>query len=99
MPWNSPAKQNNNDLFHGYAAVNAFGGTAAIHGALGTANRSSNWDVYVSANVSDVDQTPLQITLERNSESKSSLAISQVLAFDRLEWNVLEDRAPKCATL
>jgi hypothetical protein len=103
-------KQNpNHQQLHGYAAINMLGATAAVHGSWNRTNNNHNNDhpmawllqtphlhTYFSANLNDEHQPPLQITLERdNIQETASIALSQVLAFDRWQFNILEDRAPK----
>jgi hypothetical protein len=105
-------------LLHGYAAINMLGATAAVHGSwkrthfdddnttattAAAAAAAASWlfqtphlHTYFSANLNDEHQPPLQITLERdNIQETASIALSQVLAFDRWQFNILEDRAPK----
>ena len=67
----------------------------------GSFQRLPVWRSYFSANLNDVDQPPLQITLEHLHSSdhtvgsSSILCLSQVLAFDRWQLNPMEDRSPK----
>lgn len=97
--WKDPA---NNDpcrkqSIHGYAAVNMLGATAAVHASMpiDSSYRLPVTSSYFSANLNDVDRPPLQITLERCNNDMAAISLSQVLAFDRWQWNPIEDRAPK----
>jgi hypothetical protein len=38
---------------------------------------------------------PLQITLQKSNDDTTTLALSQILTFDRYQMNPIEDRAPK----
>jgi hypothetical protein len=95
---------------HGYAAVNLLGASGAFHASVPLNLNQSHSGLplvstssYFSMNVSDTDRPPLQITLEQRNHATNqrpdeqhvaSVALSQVLAFDRWQWNVWEDRAP-----
>lgn len=78
---------------HGYAAVNALGATAAVHGALHQGSAAPTIRSYLSVNLSDADRPPLQVTLSQMGTT-SSIALTQVVSFDRIQFNVMEDRAP-----
>jgi hypothetical protein len=106
VDWKSLGTVVKKQSIHGYAAVNLLGATGAVHASVPlNLNQSRSFPLlttssYFSMNVSDTDRPPLQITLEqcnhptRPDENVASVAFSQVLAFDRWQWNVWEGRAP-----
>lgn len=78
---------------HGYMAANALGATGAVHASLYENNNTPQIKSYFSANLNEVDRPPLQVSLSQNGLN-TSIALTQVLSFDRIQLNVLEDRAP-----
>lgn len=82
---------NRPDVGQGYAAANLLGATFAS--AFSSNGTSFDLKTYFSANLNDTDRPPLQVTLDRDSK-KASIGLTQVLAFDRVQLNLFDDRAP-----
>lgn len=79
------------DMAQGYAAANLFG--ASFANAFSFDGKSFDLKTYFSANLNDTNRPPLQVTLERDAK-RASIGLTQVLAFDRVQMNLFEERAP-----
>jgi hypothetical protein len=84
-------RNNRPDVIQGYVAANLLGATLAS--SLTCNGTSCDIKTYLSANLNDTDRPPLQVTLERDNK-KAMIGLTQVLAFDRVQMNLFEERAP-----
>lgn len=74
----------------GYAILDFLGAKAAVE----TSWPSGKSRTYINVDLAN-DGPPLAIALERNESNESSISLSQILSFDRIHFNLLDERAPK----
>jgi hypothetical protein len=76
-----------------FGALRVAGMTAAIESKVSTENLAMENQYYWSLNfLDDEREPPLQITLQKTPQ-QSTFALSQILTFDRYQFNPDEDRA------
>jgi hypothetical protein len=98
IPVTAGDPQRRPDIIQGYAAANLLGATLAAgltcsSNQAGSSSSGCEIKTYGSANLNDSDRPPLQVTLERDNK-RAMIALTQVLAFDRVQMNLVEERAP-----
>jgi len=77
---------------YGYASIDIMGATMAMEGKLPLDTLQPKVSSYFSMDLSD-DGPPLELSLEQTPEQSTIISLSQVLSFDRYQFNPMEDRA------
>jgi hypothetical protein len=85
--------QNSVKNLYGYLSVDVLGATMAMEGKLPLATLKPQVSSYFTIDLSG-DGPPLELTLEQTPASTTIVSLSQVLTFDRIQLNPMEDRAP-----
>jgi len=82
------------DQLNGYAAVNLLGALCAVEANVPLNTLDLTTRSYMSMDVGSTSALPLRLAMER-SQNTSTISLSQLLSFDRYQFNPMEDRAPR----
>lgn len=79
---------------NGYFAFNLLGALLAAEANVPLTTLDCTMRYYMSMDVGSTSALPLRLAMER-SQNASTISLSQLLSFDRYQFNPMEDRAPR----